>query len=67
MVTPLDANDIIMFLAFALGICCAAWIIYDVWKKNKTLSTPEKVMWTLWAILLNYIAAIIYSQIFKKK
>ena len=49
-----------------VGILCAVWAIYDVFKKNNKLSTGMKVLWTVQAVLFIVITAIVYYFMYKK-
>ena len=48
-------------------LLCAVWVIYDVFAKNKKLSTGKKVLWTVLALLFSVITAIIYYFVYKFK
>jgi flagellin-like protein len=47
-------------------VLCAVWVIYDVWTNNKRLSDTAKIIWTVFAILLSILTAIVYWLIGKK-
>ncbi len=49
-----------------LALACAVWVIYDVWTKNTKLSQNYKIIWTIVAVLFNFITAIVYYFIEKK-
>jgi len=59
--------DLFQTVFWILGIVCAVWVIYDVFAKNKKLSTGMKVGWTILAILFSIITAIVYYFIYKYK
>lgn len=48
-----------------IAIICAVLVIYDVWVKQKSMNTGEKILWTISALLFNILTAIIY-YLFKK-
>ncbi|MCB9362821.1 PLDc N-terminal domain-containing protein [Candidatus Woesearchaeota archaeon] len=49
-----------------IGLACAIWVIYDVWVKNKGLSTVMKVVWTVLAVFFSILTAIVYYFIGRK-
>ncbi|MCX6750082.1 MAG: PLDc N-terminal domain-containing protein [Candidatus Pacearchaeota archaeon] len=49
-----------------VAIICAVWVIYDVWTKNKRLSDTAKIVWTVFAILLSILTAIVYWLVGRK-
>ncbi len=49
-----------------VGLICAVWVIYDVFAKNKKLSTGMKIVWTVLAILFSIITAIVYYFMYKR-
>lgn len=53
-------------LIWLIGIICAVWVIYDVWNKNHSLSETNKILWTIFALLFNVLAAIIYYLVHVK-
>lgn len=54
-------------LIWIIGIVCAVWVIYDVWAKNRTLSETNKILWTIFALLFNIVAAIVYYFVHKSR
>ncbi|MCA6074290.1 PLDc N-terminal domain-containing protein [Fulvivirga sedimenti] len=52
-------------LLWLIGIICAVWVIYDVWTKNQRLSETNKILWTIFALIFNIVAAIIYYVVHK--
>jgi hypothetical protein len=50
-----------------IALVCAIWVIYGVLTKNKGLSTTEKVIWIVCAVLFSIITAIVYFLIGRKK
>ena len=53
----------VMVLQNVIGIValvCAIWVIYDVFENNKRKSTGWKIAWTVFALLLSIVAAIVY-------
>jgi uncharacterized membrane protein YuzA (DUF378 family) len=50
-----------------VGLAAAIWVIYDVFTKNKNLSTVKKVIWTICAIFFSILTAIIYFLVYKMK
>jgi len=49
-----------------IGIVAFLWVVYDVLAVNNKLSTGEKVLWIILAILFSIITAIIYYFVHKK-
>ncbi|MGY4884065.1 MAG: PLDc N-terminal domain-containing protein [Nanobdellota archaeon] len=47
-------------------VLCAVWVIYDVWANNRKLSTLAKIIWTVLAVILSVITAIVYYFFGKK-
>lgn len=54
-------------IVYIVGILCAVWVIYDVFAKNKGLSTGMKVLWTVLALFFSIITAIVYYFVYKNK
>lgn len=54
-------------LLYLVGLCCAVWVIYDVWVVNKRIDESSKVLWTILAIVANVLAAIIYYFVHKRQ
>ncbi len=62
-------------MAFGLGgslvgiiaLICAVWIIYDVWTNQKKMADGHKILWTIAAVILSILTAIIYYFVVKKK
>ena len=50
-----------------IGLIAAAWVIYDLWTKNKRLSDTEKLVWTIAAVVFNILTAVIYYFTQKQK
>jgi len=50
-----------------LGLVAAIWVIYDVFAKNKKLTTGLKIVWTVCAILFSIVTAIVYYFVYKFK
>ena len=53
-------------ILYVVAVLCMIWVIYDVFAKNKGLSTGMKILWTILAILFSIITAIIYYLVYKK-
>lgn len=53
-------------LAWIVGILCAVWVIYDVFTHQKKMKTEYKVLWTIAAIILSIVTAIVYYFVQKK-
>jgi hypothetical protein len=49
------------------AIAGAIWVIYDVLKHQKKLSTEGKAVWIIAALLFSIITAIVYYLVKKKK
>lgn len=49
--------------AGVIALICAVWVVYDVLANNKSLSSTEKVLWIVGAILFSIITAIVYFLI----
>ncbi len=45
---------------YILGIVCAVFVIYQVWAKQPSMGTGEKVVWTIAALLFSILTAIIF-------
>lgn len=48
------------FLFYIVGLVCAIFVIVQVWTKQPSMSTGEKVIWTIAALLFSIITAIVY-------
>lgn len=46
-------------IIWILAVICAVWVIVDVLSKRK-MSTGEKIIWIVCAILFSIITAIVY-------
>lgn len=53
-------------ILYVVGLLCAIWVIYDVWAKNRKDSTGMKVVWTVLAVILSIITAIVYYLVRKR-
>jgi hypothetical protein len=49
-----------------IAVICAVWVIYDVWKNNKKLNDTAKIVWTVFAVILSILTAIVYYFIGRK-
>ncbi|HPD81745.1 MAG TPA: PLDc N-terminal domain-containing protein [Candidatus Pacearchaeota archaeon] len=49
-----------------VAVICAVWVIYDVWTKQKKMKDLEKIVWTVAAIVLSILTAIVYYFVKKK-
>ncbi len=54
-------------LMSALALFCCVWVIYEVWAVNKNLTTGYKILWTLGALVFNFITAILYYFMVKRE
>ncbi len=54
-------------LWWILGIIAAVWVIVDVWTKRKGMDQTMKIVWTIAAVLLSVITAIVYYFVVVKK
>ncbi|MBL3656944.1 PLDc N-terminal domain-containing protein [Fulvivirga sediminis] len=54
-------------ILYLIGLICAIWVIYDVWVVNKSMDETTKVLWTILAVIANFLTAIIYYFIHKKR
>ncbi|MBT3691153.1 hypothetical protein HOG16_02830 [Candidatus Woesearchaeota archaeon] len=50
-----------------VGLVCAIWVIYDLFAKQKAMTTGKKVVWLIFALLFSIITAIVYYFVVKKK
>jgi len=51
---------------WVIAVLCMLWVIYDVVAVNKKLSSTEKVVWVILAIVFSIITAIVYYFIEKR-
>jgi len=49
-----------------VALICAIYVIVEVWSKQPSMGTGEKVLWTVAAIFFSIITAIIYFFAKKK-
>ncbi|MBN1131981.1 MAG: PLDc N-terminal domain-containing protein [Bacteroidales bacterium] len=49
-----------------VALICAIWVIYDVWVNRKSMSSGNKILWTLFAIIFSIVTAIVYYFTKKK-
>ena len=61
-----DKMSLLNNILGVVAVLCAVWVIYDVFAKNKSLSTGMKVLWTVLAIVFSIITAIVYYLMYKK-
>ncbi|MFH1916162.1 MAG: PLDc N-terminal domain-containing protein, partial [Nanoarchaeota archaeon] len=54
-------------LFWMVGIVCAVLVILDIWTKQKKMKYEHKVLWTIAAVILNILTAIVYYFIVKRK
>ena len=50
-----------------VGVICAVWVIYDVAVNQKKMDSTRKLLWIIFAVILNIITAIVYYFVVKKK
>lgn len=43
-----------------LGLIATFWVLYEVWFVKKQMSTQKRIIWSIVAILLSILAAILY-------
>jgi hypothetical protein len=55
------------YIILLFSIACGAYVIYDVWTENKRLDETQKLVWTIAAIFLSILTAIIYYFSFKRR
>jgi len=48
------------FLLSFLAIACAVFVIFQVWTKQPSMKTGEKVIWSIAALFFSIITAIVY-------
>ena len=48
-----------------VALVAAVWVIYDVWTQLRA-KTGEKVIWTIAAVLLSILTAIVYYFVKKR-
>lgn len=51
---------------YLIGVIAAIWVIYDVWTQNHKLNETNKILWTIFALFFNIIAAVIYFLVHKR-
>lgn len=56
-----------MGLGGTIGLICMIWVLYEVWAVNRSLQTGEKVIWSIAAVCLNVVTALIYYFVVKRK
>ena len=49
-----------------IALLCAVWVIYDIYTNQKKMSTETKLLWTVLAIVLNILTAIVYYIVYKR-
>lgn len=47
-------------LLFVLGLVAAIWVIYNIWTVHKEKTPEQKLLWTIAAIFLSIVTAIVY-------
>lgn len=50
-----------------ISLAATVWVIYQVWEKNKRLTTTHKILWTIEAILFNILTAVVYFLLEKSR
>jgi hypothetical protein len=48
------------WILWVVGIVAAVWVIVDVLTKQRSMSSGEKVVWVVCAVLFSIITAIVY-------
>lgn len=51
---------------YVVAVLCAVWVIYDVWTKQKRMKESYKIAWTIAAVILSILTAIVYYFMIKK-
>lgn len=51
---------------YLVAVLCAVWVIYDVWVNRKSMTSGNKVIWTICALFFSIITAIVYALMKKK-
>ncbi|MEN8115676.1 MAG: hypothetical protein ABFS16_01780 [Bacteroidota bacterium] len=59
----MDIKTIIVIV----GLVCAVWVIFHVWKLNKDANLLVKIIWTILAVVFNIFTAIIYYLLLRNK
>ena len=54
-------------IVWVLGVIAAIWVIADVWTKRRSMDQTMKIVWTVAAVLLSIITAIVYYFVVVKK
>jgi hypothetical protein len=49
-----------------VALIATLWVIIDVFSSGKKLSTMEKAVWTVFALLFSIVTAIVYYFMKKK-
>lgn len=57
----------LQYAIWIVGLLCAIWVIVDVLKNQKSMTTGMKVLWIVLAILFSIITAIVYYFVVFKK
>lgn len=47
-------------ILYIVGLVALIWVIYDVLMNQKSMSTGEKVLWIILALLFSILTAIVY-------
>ncbi len=50
-----------------IALVCAVLVIYDVWSNQKKMKDTNKILWTIAALILNILTAIVYYFVVKRK
>ena len=51
---------------WVVAVICAVWVIYDVWTSGKRMSDGMKIVWTVAAVVLSIVTAIVYYFVEKR-
>ena len=58
--------ELIGTLLWLLALVAFIWVVFEVWTKQKGMTTGIKVLWTVLAFFFNIITAIVYFFMYKK-
>ncbi|MEQ8472448.1 MAG: PLDc N-terminal domain-containing protein [Marinoscillum sp.] len=56
-----------MTIGYIIAVVCAIYVIYDVVTNQKSMSSGNKAIWIICALLFSVITAIIYLLLVKRK
>lgn len=56
-----------MTIGYIIAVICDIYVIYDIVTYQKSMSSGNKIIWIICALLFSVITAIVYLLVVKRK